>query len=124
MIEHNLTAADVHNRVDRWLAARESEGWFADRLDRQPTRYALRRQWETVAGSHGADSEAARGVLLGLIREWHDDPGMGCSQFVDGDDSVKWQVCHSETARRWSGWPLSFGESEVDVLIAALEMNP
>jgi len=59
-----MTAAEIQRRVDAWLASRGP--YWTGESDR---RQSLNSQWGIVTAEFGADSDAATGVLLGLVRE-------------------------------------------------------
>jgi len=63
----HAAAAEIQQRVDAWLAGRTA--W----IEATPRRMTLAVQWRHVSRVLGADSDAARGVLLGLVREGHGD---------------------------------------------------
>lgn len=114
-----MTGAEIQTRVDAWIRHRSEAGWFDD-ADRR----FLRDQWRDVAHRHGADTDAARGVLLGLVREAFGEPSIyACTwreyKRVNGetvDDGIAWIVT-------WQNAPgyITKAREEFDALVLALE---
>lgn len=130
--------SDTLTRVNAWLASR------AEWLDASEQRQQLRAQWHAVTLAFGAESAAASGVLLGLVRE-----AWGCDawrRLTIEPAGAGWCIVlrngrHRPPGRAHAGWELDriahpryLGESgplganefatEADALLAALEAAP
>lgn len=114
-----MTAAELHERVETWLEAREAAGWFSTRERRM-----LRVQWLDVTARHGADSAPALGCLLGLVRlAWgHCDEQAVSSEIFRGQNCVTQRLRSSQAdlPDRFTAW----GSTEAEALVAALEAAP
>lgn len=120
------------DRVNAWLDARDRAGW----LDGYPDRHILRSQWREVVEAYGCSPGhhigPTIGCILALVREAYGDPGMGTLEIDwvedDGTKGRRWQVTHSlsrgDSEGNWRGWAITFGISELDALIAALDESP
>lgn len=97
-------AHPVNRRVDAWLEAHRE--WIAASADRQK----LRMQWRACAQWFGAESDPARGVLLGLVRLAWGDP----RAFVGEYDAHAWAAY-----ARGQMWTRG---TEAEALLAALEV--
>ena len=111
-----MSPAEVEQRVDAWLAAREGSLWFKE----LPTR----PQWHEAVERHGADSAPAMGCLLALVRLAWDDETIVTSCRPGPEAAPWWTTMH------WGGtgmrnlmknytWP-----TEREALVAALEARP
>ena len=111
-----MSPAEVQQRVDAWLAARETEGWFAD----EPwARRLVRAHWREVMLMYSADSSPAMGCLLALVRLAWGDETIVTSCRPGHEEAPRW------TTMRWGGtamrnlmnytWP-----TEREALVAAL----
>lgn len=114
-----MTAAQIQARVDAWLAAR------ADGIARLEYFGLLARQWRDVSREFGADSAAARGVLLGLVRESHGCPSLACGHEGGwGPDWNTWTVSNPPGKGRGCAIISSQCGSEAEALVVALESEP
>jgi hypothetical protein len=83
--------------------------------------------WRSAVAQFGASHAAARGCLLALARLAHADPGMGTGRLqwyaeaVGEVDRLRWQVRRGEGVER-PGWAVSFGDTEFEALVEALEI--
>lgn len=114
-----MTAAEMQQRVDAWLDARSA--W----LGQDSARWSLASQWQAVSQQFGADSPAALGVLLGLIRELHGCPSLACGHEGGwGDDWNTWTVSNPPGKGRGCAIISHGHASEAQALLAALEAAP
>lgn len=106
-----MTAAEIQQRIDAWLDARSA--W----LGQDDARWSLASQWQAVSRQFGADSPAALGVLLGLVRAaWKATVSAVDMkhQYLD-----HWRVTHGGLSNT-----CGHGGTEVEALLAALEAAP
>ena len=115
-----MTAAEIQQRVDACLDARSA--W----LGQDSARWSLASQWQAVSRQFGADSPAALGVLLGLVREAWGDPTLTPDFIPIGsprnDEGFPFWFC-------WVEWPNNdpspgVSRTEAGGLLAALEAAP
>lgn len=106
-----MTPQEIFKHVDAWLRGRGRSGWTEAGGVR---RLSLCAQWRDVTERWGADSNAATGTLLGLVREAFGEPSIyACSM---GDRwIVTWRGAHGSIAE---------GDTELLAALAALEAAP
>lgn len=120
-----MTREDLASRVLAWLLERGASGWIEAG---GPSRLELCEQWRNVAAEHGAESPAALGCLLALVREAHAEPSiyactMVAAKVLDGrvvDDGVEWIVTWGIVAVGC----IARANTEALALVAALEVAP
>jgi hypothetical protein len=100
----------VAERINAWLEGHRA--W----VDASPDRQRLAEQWRTCARLFGADSDPARGVLLGLVRLAWNDPYI----VVTVGSGWSWR----ERPRCRTVDPKPYYPSEIEALLAALEAAP
>jgi len=126
--ESGMSPAEVQQRVEIWLAARQADAWFCDlRFNSQTLppdpRQLARAQWREATAMHGADSPAAMGCLLALVRLAWGDETIVTSCRPGHEETPRWTtMCWGGTAMRN---PLIYTwTTEREALVAALEAAP
>jgi len=127
--ESGMSPAEVQQRVEIWLAARQADGWFCDlRFNSQtlpPTpKQIVRDQWRESTTMHGADSAPAMGCLLALVRLAWDDETIVTSRRPGPESAPWWTTMHwGGTAMRNLMMNYTWA-TERESLVAALEARP
>jgi hypothetical protein len=112
-----LTAYQIEGRVNAWIAGRLDAMWFSG----MPARHLLLGQWRETLRHMSADSPAAAGQLLALVREAWDEPTLTprweSAAYCEGHGvpGPRWVVCPDD-----AGAPV-IAATELDVLVFALE---
>jgi hypothetical protein len=131
-----VTDADIVERVNAWITARQRQGWASGSNDRS-TAIAW---WMEVARRYAADSPPALGCLLNLVRVAWDEPnasavrvcvGAGTREAYGRPDGAEdsgdggWSHYEWTVSNRAYGVPLVRTRStEIEALITCLEAAP